>query len=143
MAKTGGPRPGAGRPAGSLNRRSVEILAAVSDGTSPLEYMLKVMRDENASADSRAWAAEKAAPFFHPKPAPMQRLVTIDLPKVDTADGVKAALARIVEATAAGDIAPSEAQSLVAVIEAQRKAIETADILDRLAALEEARGDRG
>lgn len=125
-----------------MNRRSVEIMAAVADGMSPIEFMLGIMRDEAADGERRAWAAEKAAPFFHPKPAPMPRLVTLDLPKADTAEGVKAALARIVEATAAGEIAPSEAQSLVAVIEAQRKAIETADILDRLAALEEANGSQ-
>lgn len=140
MAKTGGRRAGAGRPAGTLNRRSVEILAKVADGLSPIEYMLEIMRDPDAAPDARAWAAEKAAPFFHPKPAPMPRFVTLALPATDTAEGVKAALARIVAATAAGDIAPAEAQSLVAVIEAQRKAIETADILDRLEALEEARG---
>lgn len=143
MAKVGGARTGSGRPAGTLNRRSVEILAAVAEGMSPIEYMLGIMRDTTADDDRRSWAAEKAAPFFHPKPAPMPRLVTLDLPKADTAEGVKAALARIVEATAAGEIAPAEAQSLVAVIEAQRKAIETADILDRLAALEEGRGLRG
>lgn len=143
MAKTGGRRAGAGRPAGSLNRRSVEILAAVADGLSPLEYMLGVMRDENAAPDARAWAAEKAAPFFHPKPAPMHRLVHLRLPKTDTADGVKNALAKILEATAAGKIAPAEAQSLVAVIEAQRKAIETADILERLEALEGTHDVRG
>lgn len=137
MAKTGGARQGAGRPAGTLNRRSVEILAAVADGMSPIEYMLGIMRDESADADNRAWAAEKAAPYFHPKPAPMPRLVTLDLPKTDTAEGVRSALARIVEATAAGQIAPAEAQSLVAVIEAQRRAIEAVDHEERIAAIEE------
>lgn len=136
MAKTGGARQGAGRPAGSINRRSVEILAAVADGMSPIEYMLSIMRDEAATADSRAWAAEKAAPYFHPKPAPMPRLVTLDLPKTDTAEGVRSALARVVEATAAGQIAPAEAQSIVAIIDAQRKAIETVDFRDRLEAVE-------
>jgi len=136
MAGNGGVRQGAGRPAGTLNRRSVEILASVAEGLSPIEYMLGIMRNEEASAEDRSWAAEKAAPYFHPRPAPMPRLVTLDLPKTDTAEGVKAALARIVDATAAGEIAPSEAHSLVAVIEAQRKAIETAEIVERLEALE-------
>ena len=142
MAKTGGARSGSGRPAGTLNRRSVEILAAVAEGMSPIEYMLGIMRDENAEDARRSWAAEKAAPFFHPKPAPLPRFVMLDIPKADTAEGIKAALARIVEAMAAGEIAPSEAQGFVAVVEAQRRAIETADILDRLATLEEARGIR-
>ena len=63
MAKTGGARKGAGRPKGSLNRRSTEALAAAAEqGIMPVEYMLQVLRDENADPQRRAWAAEKSAP---------------------------------------------------------------------------------
>ncbi len=143
MVGRGGVREGAGRPAGSLNRRTVEMAGALAQGLSPLEYMLGILRDENASEERRTWAAEKAAPFFHPKPAPMPRLVRLSLPKVDTAEGVKAAFARLVEATAAGELAPTEAQSFVAIIEAQRRAIETADVLERVEALEQATAGSG
>ena len=34
---------------------------------SPLDYMLQVLRDPEASPAERKWAAEKAAPFLHPR----------------------------------------------------------------------------
>lgn len=34
---------------------------------SPLDYMLQVMRDPEASPAERKWAAEKAAPYIHPR----------------------------------------------------------------------------
>jgi hypothetical protein len=64
----GGSRPGAGRKAGSPNKASAERQAEVAaSGLTPLEYMLQMLRDESASKDDRMWAAEKAAPFVHPK----------------------------------------------------------------------------
>ncbi|SDN97448.1 hypothetical protein SAMN05192530_102648 [Aureimonas jatrophae] len=133
----GGAREGAGRPAGSRGKRTAELLEAMGDGLSPIQFMVEKLRDETATPEVRQWAAEKAAPYLHAKPAPEPRIVILDLPPADTAEGVKAALARIIEATASGEIAPAEAQSLVAIIEAQRKAIETADLGPRLAAIEE------
>jgi hypothetical protein len=143
MAKNGGARPGAGRPKGSVSRRSIEVLsAAVLEGVSPVEYMLKILRNENADAKERAWAAEKSAPYLHPRPAPLARAITIDLPDTDTVEGIRAALTRIVQAMGAGEIAPSEGQSLIAVVEAQRKAIETDEILGRIERLEKQMGDQ-
>lgn len=137
MAKRGGARPGAGRPKGSVNRRSVDTLAhAMASGQSPVEYMLAIMRDDDADPNERAWAAEKAAPYLHPRPAPEQRRIVLDLPDTTSIDGVKEAARAVIRATAAGDIAPSEAQSLIAVLEVQRKAIETEDVLERLERLE-------
>jgi hypothetical protein len=34
---------------------------------SPLDYMLQVLRDPEASPAERKWAAEKAAPYIHPR----------------------------------------------------------------------------
>ena len=42
----GGARPGAGRKAGSVTRRTREIAEAALEGLTPLEYLLSVMRDE-------------------------------------------------------------------------------------------------
>ena len=33
----------------------------------PLDYMLQVLRDPEASPAERKWAAEKAAPYVHPR----------------------------------------------------------------------------
>jgi hypothetical protein len=34
---------------------------------SPLDYLLQILRDPEASPGERRWAAEKAAPYLHPR----------------------------------------------------------------------------
>ena len=121
----------------------MEILSgAASEGVKPVEYMLSIMRDDNADGKARAWAAEKAAPFIHPRPAPIARSIQMDLPDTATVEGIKAALIKITLAAASGQIAPSEAQSQSALIEAQRKAIETHELVQRIESLEAAQDNR-
>jgi hypothetical protein len=62
----GGKRPGAGRPKGSRNRRTAELVeAAQKSGILPLDFLLSVMRDKNAPRDVRIEAAKAAAPYLH------------------------------------------------------------------------------
>lgn len=64
----GGKRPGAGRPKGAANKASIERQAKVAaTGDTPLDYMLKVMRDEMADEKRRDEMAKAAAPYVHPK----------------------------------------------------------------------------
>lgn len=64
----GGKRPGAGRPAGAANKRTREIADRLADeGVTPLEYMLSVMRDNNAGPERRDEMAKAAAPYIHPR----------------------------------------------------------------------------
>lgn len=133
----GGARKGAGRKPGTLNQRSAEMAADIlGSGKSPLEYLLEVMVDENADQKRRDWAAEKAAAFIHPRPAPTPRAVQFQLPTIDTAKDMPGAIAGVLKAVTEGEISPSEAQSVVAIIEAQRKAVETTELLERIEALE-------
>lgn len=68
MAKVGGKRAGAGRKKGSKNRKTSEIaMKAAGEGITPLEYMLKVMRDKNADTSRRDDMAKAAASFVHPR----------------------------------------------------------------------------
>ena len=63
----GGKRQGAGRPKGVSNRRTVEMRAEMAaSGELPLDYMLRVMRDETAEAARRDAMAKAAAPYVHP-----------------------------------------------------------------------------
>ncbi len=135
----GGARPGAGRPAGSINRRHSEVIAAaLAQGDTPIEYMLKVMRDEQADEKRRDWAAEKVAPYLHARPSPLDGTVRLEgLPSTATIQGIDQALDRIIAAVSAEELSPGEGQSLVAVIEARRKAIETSEIMQRLEKLEQ------
>lgn len=102
----------------------------------PLEYLMDVMADPKANEKRGDWAAEKAAVFLHPRPQPVARPVEIDLPDTSATDGIKAALSTITRAAVGGQIAPAEAQSLSALIEAQRKALETGELLERIEKLE-------
>ncbi|MFG1346114.1 hypothetical protein V5F59_14565 [Xanthobacter autotrophicus DSM 431] len=83
--KRGGKREGAGRPKGSLNKRSIEAIEAVvakyPDWT-PLLHFATVANDTSMPADIRLDAAKAAAPFFHPRPKSVEldpdALVTLE-----------------------------------------------------------------
>lgn len=64
----GGKRPGAGRPKGAANKKTREIAErAIQEGITPLEYMLRLLRDESADPQMRFEAAKAAAPYIHPR----------------------------------------------------------------------------
>lgn len=76
----GGARKNAGRPKGALSKFTKEALAkAKASGILPLDYMLKVMRNSNATRDRRDWAAAAAAPYLHPKLASIEASVNVQL----------------------------------------------------------------
>lgn len=64
----GGKRPGAGRKVGSLTKKTQAIVeAAAAAGETPLEFMLRVMRDPNVDPQERGDMAKAAAPYCHPR----------------------------------------------------------------------------
>jgi hypothetical protein len=65
------------------------------------------------------------------------RPVEVALPPVASAADLVPALAAVVAAMGSGELTPEEAQAVAGVLEAQRKAIETAELEARVAALEE------
>lgn len=66
--KLGGARPGAGRPKGSKNKRTLELQAEIAEsGLTPLEFMTEVYRNKNNPMDMRLDAAKAAAPYVHAK----------------------------------------------------------------------------
>jgi hypothetical protein len=79
----GGARPGAGRKKGAATARTREIAdKAASEGITPLEFMLQVMRTEpslelepkeaQAAVVLRFEAAKAAAPYMHPRLAAVE-----------------------------------------------------------------------
>jgi hypothetical protein len=57
-----------GRKAGTPNKITIEREAELAaSGLMPLDHMLTILRNENETAERRDWAAEKAAPFCHPR----------------------------------------------------------------------------
>lgn len=71
---SGGRRAGAGRKP-KLANPSANPLAPVADaGTTPLEYVLQLMRDESADHKRRDWAAATAAMYVHARATEATRL---------------------------------------------------------------------
>ena len=62
--------------------------------------------------------------------------VKVKLPAIETAADLPAVTAALLDGVSKGQLTPSEAQALAGLVEAHRKALETADIEIRLAALE-------
>lgn len=99
----GGPRDGAGRKKGAKTKRTQEIAkAALEEGTQPLEYMLKVMRDIGADEKRRDAMAVAAAAFVHPKLSAVTADVKADVDathihKVQAADEIARRLGRLIE----------------------------------------------
>jgi len=56
---------------------------------SPLDYMLQVLRDPEASPAERKWAAEKAAPFIHPRPQTVEHGGALTLSHEDALEALK------------------------------------------------------
>jgi hypothetical protein len=64
----GGARNGAGRKPGSTTTKTRDIAdKAATEGVTPLEFMLAVMRDEFAERNERLDMAKAAAPYIHPR----------------------------------------------------------------------------
>lgn len=68
--KTGGRRPGA------KNKKTLvveqQIKALLPDGTDPITFFTQVLRDKTAPYEVRERAAEKLAPYVHPKLASIE-----------------------------------------------------------------------
>jgi hypothetical protein len=65
-----------GRPKGSPNQATaLRERVIASQGTTPLAYMLAVLRDETQPREVRMDAAKSAAPYVHPRLANVQAQV--------------------------------------------------------------------
>jgi len=56
---------------------------------SPLDYMLQVLRDPEASPAERKWAAEKAAPYLHPRLQSIEHAGEVALRHEDALEALK------------------------------------------------------
>jgi hypothetical protein len=122
----------AGKPAGT---RNAALLALDAIGADNAREVMQAVVDAARGGDMRAaeillsrlWPQRKGRP------------VALDLPALHTAADVTAALAATAAAMAEGTLSPEEAGAVAAVIETQRRAIETLELEARVVALE-ARG---
>jgi hypothetical protein len=76
----GGKRDGAGRPKGSPNKATAQRQAEIAaTGETPLDYMLRVMRDPTVDHERRDRNAAQAAPYVHPKLAQIDSSAKVNL----------------------------------------------------------------
>jgi len=67
-----------GRQLGSRNKTRALTLARVPNGIMPIEFMLDVLRNEDAPMEERKWAANAAAPYVHPRLSAVEAKVDVD-----------------------------------------------------------------
>jgi hypothetical protein len=121
----------AGRPTGSRHQAHVALDAIGAEGAAAI---LRAVVEAAIAGDMRAadillrrlWPERRGRPL------------RLDLPPVGAARDLPAALGALVRGVAAGEVTPEEAQAVASLLEAQRRAIETADLAERVAALEQA-----
>lgn len=77
-SQRGGKRKGAGRPPGAINRATAAARKMVEEtGVTPLEFMLQVMRDANATRAERLDMAKAAAPYVHARLSAVEAKVEV------------------------------------------------------------------
>jgi hypothetical protein len=128
--RSGNPR---GKPKGSRN----QVLAALDQiGAENAEAILQKAVEQAKNGDQRAmelilsrvWPAQKGRP------------VTVDLPQIRAPGDLVTALAAVAQAVADGALTPDEGHAVAAILETQRKAVETLELEARISALEQNRG---
>jgi hypothetical protein len=135
---------GMGRRKGTRNKSTEATLALANEGETPLELMTRVSRDTNVDMPIRLNAARWAAPYLHPKPFPEMPMAEFSLPEsITTVDGLLEAHAGILKAVAAGDLAVPLARDLSAIVEAQRRLVETSELEARITRLEVVQSQTG
>jgi hypothetical protein len=88
--KVGGARANAGRKPGAINKATAKAKAmAEATGITPLEFMLNVMRDEDAERSERLDMAKAAAPYIHAKLASVEHSGNMTLSHEAMLDALK------------------------------------------------------
>jgi hypothetical protein len=95
-----------------------EIIRSLSD---------RALAGDNAATEillKRVWIPTRA------------RAIHVDLPKIETAADARAALSRLVEAAAAGELDLDSAKTLSEIVEKRASSLEMTELQDRIEALE-------
>ena len=134
--------PGRWRPGQSGNparkpqgARHAALVALDAIGAQGAEEALRAVVTAAASGDMRAaeillrrvWPERRGRP-----------VIGLDLPVLTSAADLAEGLGAVVGAVAAGTLSPEEGQAVAAIMEAQRRALETTELERRMTALEQA-----
>ena len=122
----------AGRPKGTGKAQAATKLLD-SIGTDSANDILESVIKAAKAGDMRAAEIVLAGLW----PLRRGRPIVMDLPDTRTLEGLQAAMAKVVEIMSAGQISSEEAASITAVLETNRKIIETVELQHRLQTLED------
>lgn len=120
----------AGRPVGARSKKHQILDELAEDSAEDIaRKFIELAKAGDGAAGrlilDRIWPARKGA------------RVSFDLPEVTTAAELPNAIAKVNRQVADGDLAPEEGTLIVGLLDAQRRAIETNDLAERIAAIEE------
>jgi hypothetical protein len=124
--KSGNP---AGKAKGCLHRATRAAMALL-DGEAEALTRIAVERALAGDMVALRLCLERIAPPRKDHP------ISIELPPINRAEDVVVAMAAVTTALAAGELTPTEASSVAAILESNRRALETEDLDRRLSALE-------
>ena len=119
-----------GRPVGSRNKRTLLVEQIMG---ADLEAVARAVSTAAQHGDMQAAriVLDRLAPVRRGRPVKFEMPATLD------GAGLAEAFATILRAMATGELTPEEGTAVAGVLEIRRKAIETAEIEARLAALED------
>ena len=122
-----------GRPHGSRNKATL-ALEAILDGEGEAITRKAIEKALEGDTTALRLCLERIYPPRKSRP------ITLELPKIESADDVAKAQGTVIGAMAIGDITPEEATVVAGVLEAKRRSIETCELETRMAALEKIKG---
>jgi hypothetical protein len=118
-----------GRPAGSRNKITLTLEQLMEGGAERIVQTV-IQCANNGDMQAARMVLDRIVP------ARKDRAIVVDLPRIESPADIPAATQAILEATAAGELTPAEGASLVGIAESHRKAMEMADLEERVKALE-------
>ena len=151
-----GSRPGerrGGRQRGTPNKVNAATRERIEKEADPIGFLCRIANGEEIEAaftkdtrevelirptlDQRMMAAQTLARKLVSDAK--DRPIKIELPEIDNARDAARAMGVVAVAVATGEITASEGQALSSIIEIYRKTFETAELEERIAALEQRR----
>lgn len=127
--QSGNPR---GRPAGARNRVTALAQRLMNADAEPVILAL-IEAAKAGDVAAIKLVLERVAPL------PRNRPVRFTVPAINTPADLGGAMSAMLQAVAAGELAPDEAVSIASLIETRRRTIETLELDARIAALEQGR----
>ena len=118
-----------GRPKGARHKATLAVEALLEGQSEALTQAAITSALEGDTAALRL-CLDRVAPVRKDSP------VTFDLPDVATAQDAAEAARAVLQAVAAGEVTPTEAATVMGVVEQFRRALETTELEARIAKLE-------